>query len=822
MVTPWVAWVSTEHQITTMNDAVVNDAGRLLISLARTRYNSQNLKVGAVATGELIRMRCSGCGVTIKGTVAQFARIRSCPRCGGNVEAMAVLPPQASTASSPQPQSSRSPTTPVRVHTRANGHGVHSAGIAIPKPKSQYSASPRFVGSDDFVVAFGHTLNSPLIYVANTRKYGGFDASLLCLQREIAPPRLEPPKSLGYWPQTSELKPHQIGNYVQWLAGDRSDPSIDIGYVFLYFYGLERRALVDKQDIEPIAKEVLRLLSIYGTQSSFRQYAAGLLTHMVLIRWLKPTPKLIAKLISLYGKSLPENLRHLILGHHAREGLALSPDVALALASTDELAMRSTVTLRAKDELSELFKKKYAAKFSGGITPLLGEKGTLIEYHPGSPTLLWHQHRTNPIPSAQWPTIKQWRATFNPVVALWNECVVELKQYARKLNTHGKDSAVAFEALPATLQGDRIHPSRKAWDVMLVEFVPESGSILAPIGRIAALRDIEQRKTLTGAQSRSLVEFVETMGSSLEPDVRITGKNYGWNDHVAIIRLPDTPTLPQDRKYELASIIVRLAMEVALADGALDPAERQVMVNFFENRLELSRNDCTRITALMDVLTHENASKKALKRSTLADFTPEQRESIGRFLADIATAVGGVSDAEQRALERHYKALGLDKKRVAALLVELGERSPASALAGDEISIEAVSLDLNLDRVRALREESEHAAKILLDAISTEESPVEKGTSDETVSPVATISTQTSNGVWAALRSDMHPFAFALVTQASWPRTELDALARQHGTSLAAAVELINAWADEHLGDFLIEDGESIILVNMSLVNVRT
>ncbi|MCK6440060.1 MAG: hypothetical protein L6Q71_07650, partial [Planctomycetes bacterium] len=77
-------------------------------------------------------------------------------------------------------------------------------------------------------------------------------------------------------------------------------------------------------------------------------------------------------------------------------------------------------------------------------------------------------------------------------------------------------------------------------------------------------------------------------------------------------------------------------------------------------------------------------------------------------------------------------------------------------------------------------------------------------------------------GVWAALRSDMHPFAFALVTQASWPRTELDALARQHGTSLAAAVELINAWADEHLGDFLIEDGESIILVNMSLVNVRT
>src|SRR3546814_10354109 len=66
--------------------------------------------------------------------------------------------------------------------------------------------------------------------------------------------------------------------------------SADIGYVFLFFYGLERRVLVDA-DIDQaargeratIAAEIRRLLSVYGgTSGSFRGYAAGLLDWIAL------------------------------------------------------------------------------------------------------------------------------------------------------------------------------------------------------------------------------------------------------------------------------------------------------------------------------------------------------------------------------------------------------------------------------------------------------------------------------------------------------------------------------------------------------------
>ena len=52
-------------------------------------------------------------------------------------------------------------------------------------------------------------------------------------------------RDMGYWPSYSEVSPHARGAYLNWLAGGRQDPRADIGYVFLFFYGLERRAIID-------------------------------------------------------------------------------------------------------------------------------------------------------------------------------------------------------------------------------------------------------------------------------------------------------------------------------------------------------------------------------------------------------------------------------------------------------------------------------------------------------------------------------------------------------------------------------------------------
>ena len=93
--------------------------------------------------------------------------------------------------------------------------------------------------------------------------------------------------NMGYWPSYSTIAPACRAAYLQWLADGRHAPQAYIGYVFLYFYGLERRLLVDAQqsaaarsEREMLATEVRRLIGIYGTNGSFRGYAEGLLAFV--------------------------------------------------------------------------------------------------------------------------------------------------------------------------------------------------------------------------------------------------------------------------------------------------------------------------------------------------------------------------------------------------------------------------------------------------------------------------------------------------------------------------------------------------------------
>jgi len=71
-----------------------------------------------------------------------------------------------------------------------------------------------------------------------------------------------------------------------------------MGYVFLFFYGLERRLFVDGQkgsvpaaERAEIVQEVNRLLMVYGGNRSFRGYASNLLAmEWVLYQSDKPVP----------------------------------------------------------------------------------------------------------------------------------------------------------------------------------------------------------------------------------------------------------------------------------------------------------------------------------------------------------------------------------------------------------------------------------------------------------------------------------------------------------------------------------------------------
>jgi len=84
---------------------------------------------------------------------------------------------------------------------------------------------------------------------------------------------------LPYWPHYIELTSGQRYNYLCWLR-DVEQP-IDMGYVFLYYYGLERQLLIG--NFEKAFNEIVKLRNAH-INKSFQKYSENALVHAAIMR----------------------------------------------------------------------------------------------------------------------------------------------------------------------------------------------------------------------------------------------------------------------------------------------------------------------------------------------------------------------------------------------------------------------------------------------------------------------------------------------------------------------------------------------------------
>jgi len=145
--------------------------------------------------------------------------------------------------------------------------------------------------------------------------------------------------------------PVQRGIYLRWLYDVTQE--IDIGYVFVYFYGLERHLLYG--NFERAFDEILLLRKHHGN-GSFHSYSASALVHSCLLR------KRVDRLQQLYESGdfdYFDNSNLLILFHN---GLDVLPDMLLRLAAQLSGVNRRYVRLKAElyeQELSEILIRKF-------------------------------------------------------------------------------------------------------------------------------------------------------------------------------------------------------------------------------------------------------------------------------------------------------------------------------------------------------------------------------------------------------------------------------------------------------------------------------
>lgn len=145
----------------------------------------------------------------------------------------------------------------------------------------------------ELAVVAGINLPDGMVYIGNKYKSNrtGAEPAFINPSMDVAPEEIDISLPLiDNTPDYSTCSPEARKGYLQWLSDGRKSPNADISYVFLFFYGLEHRILIDAA-IDPIAKkelpilesEINRLLNIYGKNNAFNHYAQNLLVYITRV-----------------------------------------------------------------------------------------------------------------------------------------------------------------------------------------------------------------------------------------------------------------------------------------------------------------------------------------------------------------------------------------------------------------------------------------------------------------------------------------------------------------------------------------------------------
>jgi hypothetical protein len=227
---------------------------------------------------------------------------------------------------------------------------------------------PRWIGERSQLEAGGTTFEADMVYYGTP-----VDADRRYNHSRIDPTlridtRGDPlGTTLDYWPSYAKLDPRARRTYLDWLQAGRNDPAIPIGYVFVFFYGLEQRLLLDdaRDEAPAILAEVRRLFALHGENYSFQSYATKLLALSCLTDETETPPS--AQRAQTFDLELPLDVR-VRLGRRLRDGRPFDADDTLHwVLGLPDVYLR-TPGQRCFDELRELWSRRFGVRHPQGLT----------------------------------------------------------------------------------------------------------------------------------------------------------------------------------------------------------------------------------------------------------------------------------------------------------------------------------------------------------------------------------------------------------------------------------------------------------------------
>ncbi|WP_372871889.1 TerB N-terminal domain-containing protein [Shewanella sp.] len=676
--------------------------------------------------------------------------------------------------------------------------------------KSSNTQKGRWVSEEDQMTINGRQISRGFFYFGGVLKAlsgYGIEPSLVDEKRQALAKTfktgsdLYTDESLGYWPSYATLSKGCRGAYLDFLASDRSDPRTPIGYVFIYFYGFERRIIENKtnnsvsdKEFLTIFDEVLRLNKVFNDNRSFRGYSTNFLELMTLLR---------PALLEHRAADVPEINNGLSFKVRLATTIANSQPVNADLAldwlkNTFEYTLK-TPARRCEHEFRKLFQIRFRDKFGDGIPVKPNKTKLMLSYHAASNGIHSVDLNLEDLPD---PSVL--KAPLNKIIPIAEQCTDELNSYSRYLGKAdtSKNDIAALMLLPKELANESDSPvigSFKQW----AEQVIADHKGLTTVQEFWSHTGMPLPKTLNKKEIDLLTNLAAKAGIGIAPDLRFHLTKFKADGNIVLFSPGHGEFFESSPAFHQVMLALRLGAMVATIDGVLADDENRALRRIIEHDDKLSPTEKNSLFAYLTWRLNSPANTAGLS-AKIKQLNETQIQFLKKFIVSIALADGKVDVQEVKQIEKLYTSLGLDKSLVASDIHHLTMTQKGSLSARQDADKTKDVFQLDED-ILAMHENDTSDAKAMLENIFTED--------DEPESEQISVTISDNSGL------DMTHLALfeQLITKAVWTRHEVHELCSKLKLMIDGAIETINEWAYDKV-DASVLDDDGDIYVDLEIV----
>ena len=636
-------------------------------------------------------------------------------------------------------------------------------------------------------------------------RYSPLDNAFIDPSKKVAPRGGDyDGQGMDYWPNYSTIDARSRATYLDWLSSGRSDPRCNAGFVFLYFYGLERRVFVDKTEPHERAEiiaEVRRLLDLYGNNQSIRRYLGAFIDATSLL-------ESSGDLQPVFEHDVYDVPAHVLLslGRMAARGVPLTSDWILSWYLCHPETRLRTPAKRALAEFKAYFQHLFGQKYPNGLKIRTPRRRLNLQYHAASGNFATDLNEY----VGDIPDVSSLSAPLRVAKRIADASADGLDKYSRYLgrSPDGRGSIEAHALLPEPLWPLFPCPEKKELQIWATNQIESGG--LVPVEDVVERLEGAVPDRIGKRQLIGVADALARLDVGMAPDPRFAIRKPQLGEPVVLFHLPTDTCTIESASEAYQSAILNLTVEtlVADADGQIDRAEREHTVGQIDANQSVTEAERARLHANLSWMIAVPPNIGMLQ-TRLRNAAEDMRSALGQFAVVAAGADGAIAPEEIRVIERLYEVMGLNRERVYSDLHALSSAAepitmrPADCTTREfeipsppfEKPAHAVTLDAG--RVADVMADTARVSQVLGD-VFTDGDDDDEANVDDSVSE--------ADDSFSGLDAPHLAVVSVLITRRQWTEDEVGDLADEHQLMAAGALETINEWAFNKFEDALIEE----------------